>query len=280
MKQILLFTCIALVSMADAQVKTQTKTKVTPVITKKKVVTTTPVVLKKEPGTRVKLTTDSGVFVIRLYDKTPLHRDNFIKLATEHFFDSLLFHRVIQDFMIQGGDPSSKNAQPGQMLGAGGPGYTIPAEFDTTLFHKKGALAAARQPDQMNPQKESSGSQFYIVQGKKYSDQELAMMEQQRGIPIPSRHKLVYKLLGGTPFLDMNYTVFGEVESGLEVIDKISTVAKDGNNRPLNDLRMKIEVVKEPEVEKTKIKVKTPDVDKTKMKVKTPDQKVKVKTLK
>jgi cyclophilin family peptidyl-prolyl cis-trans isomerase len=118
----------------------------------------------KVPGTRIKVTTDSGVMVIRLYDKTPQHRDNFIKLVNEHFFDSLLFHRVISEFMIQGGDPQSKYAQPGQMLGSGDIGYTIPAEFDTTLFHKKGALAAARTP---NPAKASSGCQFYIVQGKK-----------------------------------------------------------------------------------------------------------------
>lgn len=280
MKQILFITGILLVSIANSQVKTTTKAKTSVVTTKKPVIPTkkkvvAPPVIKKEPGTRVKISTDSGVIVIRLYDKTPLHRDNFIKIANEHFFDSLLFHRVIRDFMIQGGDPASKNAPAGQMLGAGGPGYTIAAEFDTTLFHKKGALAAARQPDQVNPLKESSGSQFYIVQGKKYSEQELTMMEQQRGVPIPSRHKLVYQLLGGTPFLDMNYTVFGEVESGLEVIDKISLVPKDGNNRPLSDLRMMVEVVKEPGVDKTK--VKAPE---TKVKVKTPEQKVKVKTSK
>ena len=196
----------------------------------------------KIPGTRVKLTTDSGVIVIRLYDKTPKHRDNFIKLANEHFFDSLLFHRVINGFMIQGGDPSSKNAQPGVMLGSGDVGYTIPAEFDTTLYHKKGALAAARTP---NPEKASSGCQFYIVQGKPYTDADLNMIEMQKGIKYSPAKRKVYKTMGGTPFLDMDYTVFGEVESGLEVIDKIASVATDGANRPLGDIRMQIEVIKQ-----------------------------------
>jgi len=196
----------------------------------------------KIPGTRVKLTTDSGVIVIRLYDKTPRHRDNFIKLANEHFFDSLLFHRVINGFMIQGGDPASKNAPPGIMLGSGDVGYTIPAEFDTSLFHKKGALAAARTA---NPEKASSGCQFYIVQGKPYTDADLNMIEMQKGIKYSPAKRKIYKTLGGTPFLDMDYTVFGEVESGLEVIDKIASVATDGANRPLGDIHMYIEVVKQ-----------------------------------
>lgn len=193
------------------------------------------------PGVRIKLTTDSGVIVIRLYDKTPKHRDNFIKLATEHFFDSLLFHRVMNAFMIQGGDPLSKNAQPGTMLGNGDVGYTIPAEFDTTLFHKKGVLAAARTN---NPEKASSGCQFYIVQGKKYTDSELNMLEMQKGMKFSPAKRKIYQTIGGTPFLDMDYTVFGEVESGLAVIDKIASVFTDGNNRPLGDVRMYIEVIK------------------------------------
>ena len=193
------------------------------------------------PGVRIKVTTDSGVIVIRLYDKTPKHRDNFIKLANEHFFDSLLFHRVINSFMIQGGDPLSKNAAPGTMLGNGDVGYTIPAEFDTTLFHKKGALAAARTN---NPEKASSGCQFYIVQGKKYTDAEINMLEMQKGMKYSAAKRSVYKTLGGTPFLDMDYTVFGEVESGLEVIDKIASVSCDGYNRPLGDVHMFIEVIK------------------------------------
>lgn len=196
------------------------------------------------PGQRVKLITDSGTMVIRLYDKTPLHRDNFIKLVSEHYFDSLLFHRIISGFMIQGGDPNSKNAASGQMLGLGGPGYRIPAEFDTTLFHKKGALAAAREGDQVNPKKESSGSQFYIVHGKTYTDMELDALENRTQRKIPKAQREYYKLYPGTPMLDMNYTVFGEVESGLEVIDKIANAVKDGNNRPFNDIRMKIELLK------------------------------------
>ena len=193
------------------------------------------------PGVRVKITTDSGVMVIRLYDKTPQHRDNFIKLASEHFFDSLLFHRVISQFMIQGGDPQSKNAQPGQMLGAGDVGYTIPAEFDTSLFHKKGALCAARTE---NPAKASSGCQFYIVQGKTWTDADLSGMEMQQGRKYSPAQRNIYKTIGGTPFLDMNYTVFGEVESGLNVIDKIASVPKAPGDRPIADSRMKIEVIK------------------------------------
>ncbi len=196
------------------------------------------------PGIRVKITTDSGVMVIRLYDKTPLHRDNFIKLAKEHFFDSLLFHRIIQGFMIQGGDPQSKYAQPGQRLGMGDVGYTIPAEFDTGFIHKKGALSAARMGDQVNPAKASSGCQFYIVQGKKLSDAELNMFEMQKGIKYSAAQRNIYKTIGGTAMLDMGYTVFGEVESGFEVIDKIASVIKDGNDRPLGDVRMRIEVIK------------------------------------
>ena len=195
----------------------------------------------KIPGTRIQITTDSGVIVVRLYDKTPKHRDNFIKLANEHFFDSLLFHRVINGFMIQGGDPESKNALPGAMLGNGDVGYTIPAEFDTALFHKKGALAAARTN---NPEKASSGCQFYLVQGRPYGDDELNNIEMQMGTKFSAAKRKMYKSIGGTPFLDMNYTVFGEVESGLNVIDKIAGVPKDGSDRPIGNVRMKIVVLK------------------------------------
>lgn len=232
------------ITTIHAQVKKPAVKKTTTTkTTVKKTVAKTPVVKKevKIPGTRVKLTTDSGVMVIRLYDKTPQHRDNFVKLASEHFFDSLLFHRVIQDFMIQGGDPQSKFAQPGQMLGMGDVGYTIPAEFDTALYHKKGALCAARTE---NPTKASSGCQFYIVQGKTWTDQDLNNMEMQRGIKYSAAQRKMYKTVGGTPFLDMNYTVFGEVESGLNVIDKIASVPKAPGDRPVTDLRMKIEVLK------------------------------------
>lgn len=193
-----------------------------------------------ENFTKVKITTDSGVMVLKLYNKTPQHRDNFIKLANEKFFDSTLFHRVINQFMIQGGDPSSKYAQQGQMLGSGENGYTIPAEFDTTLFHKKGALAAARTE---NPEKRSSGCQFYIVQGKKYTDAELNQLEGQMGIKFSKTKRLTYKTVGGTPFLDMNYTVFGEVITGMNVIDKIAKMQGDYANRPTVDIRMKVEII-------------------------------------
>jgi cyclophilin family peptidyl-prolyl cis-trans isomerase len=199
---------------------------------------------KQIPGTRIKITTDSGVITVRLYNQTPRHRDNFIKLVSEHFFDSLLFHRVINEFMIQGGDPNSKYASAGMMLGEGNIGYTIPAEFNPDLFHKKGVLAAAREGDQVNPNKESSASQFYIVQGKKYSPEELNMMEDRMGRKFSDKAREMYTTIGGTPFLDMNYTVFGEIETGLDVVDKIASVPKDQNDRPLGDVRMKMEIVK------------------------------------
>ena len=196
--------------------------------------------------TRILLSTDSGDMVLRLYNQTPLHRDNFIKLVKQHYFDSLLFHRVIKNFMIQGGDPQSKNARPAVELGNGGPGYTISAEFDSSLFHKKGALAAAREGDNTNPQKASSGSQFYIVQGKRFTDVGLDSVETFRlkGRKIPAAQREVYKSIGGAPHLDLSYTVFGEVESGLEVVDKIAAAPRDKNNRPLTDIKMKIRILK------------------------------------
>jgi cyclophilin family peptidyl-prolyl cis-trans isomerase len=243
---------LALVLLAVTGIHAQTKPAVKKTATQK----TTRTVTKKPgvkpgasktkativvPGIRVKVTTDSGVMVIRLYDKTPLHRDNFVKLANERFFDSLLFHRVIQGFMIQGGDPQSKYAPTGQMLGMGDVGYTIPAEFDTSLYHKKGVLAAARNN---NPAKASSGCQFYIVQGRTWSDMELMNFEMQKGIKYSAAQKKMYNTVGGTPMLDMDYTVFGEVESGLEVVDKIASVSKYQNDRPVGDVRMYIEVIK------------------------------------
>jgi cyclophilin family peptidyl-prolyl cis-trans isomerase len=158
--------------------------------------------------------TDLGDMKGILFNETPKHRDNFIKLAKSGFYDGTLFHRVIQGFMIQGGDPGSKGAQPRQQLGAGGPGYTIPAEFNPNLRHKKGALAAARLGDGQNPQKASSGSQFYIVEGA-----------------------------SGAHSLDNQYTVFGEVTEGLDVISKIAAVPKDQANRPLTDIKMTIRIV-------------------------------------
>ena len=190
---------------------------------------------------RIRISTDSGVIVVRLSDSTPLHRDNFVKLVKAGFYDSLLFHRVIPQFMIQGGDPASKNAQPGTALGGGGTDMArIPAEFNTSLYHKKGALAAARDN---NPEKASSASQFYLVEGKLYTDDQLNMIEQQKGFKYTPIQREMYKTLGGTPQLDQGYTVFGEVETGLEVISKISHVTKDGMNRPTADLRMKMEIV-------------------------------------
>lgn len=193
---------------------------------------------------QVQIETDSGTMVVKLYNQTPLHRDNFIKLVKKGFYDSLLFHRVIKDFMIQGGDPDSRNAAPGAQLGEGGLKYTIPAEFDTTLFHKKGALAMAREGDEVNPKKASSSTQFYIVEGKTFTDADMDKMETRFKIKIPEDHRAVYRTLGGAPFLDMSYTVFGEVISGLDVIDKIAGVPKDDNDRPLHDIRMKITLLK------------------------------------
>lgn len=188
---------------------------------------------------KVKVTTEYGTMVIRLYDQTPLHRNNFIKLVKKHFYDSLLFHRVIHNFMIQGGDPDSKNAKPGAELGNGGVGYTVPAEFQLDLFHKKGVLAAARDN---NPTKASDGCQFYIVQGKKFTDGQLDTLEQTRlgGRKLPVDQREVYKKIGGTPHLDQNYTIFGEVIKGLNIVDSIAMVKTDKNNRPLQDVRMKI----------------------------------------
>lgn len=236
--------------------------------------------------------TNYGVIKVKLYNETPLHRDNFIKLAEEHYFDSLLFHRVIENFMIQAGDPNSKGAAPGVMLGTGGPGYTIPAEFNPNLIHKKGALAAARLGGPQNPKKESSGSQFYIVVGQKVPMEQLDAMaaqksEQAKGEYIQTQlykpenkdvlnelitlqkagdrenfmikwnafeekyadslktiptynytenQKNIYQTLGGTPHLDMDYTVFGEVIDGLSVVDSIAAVKTDRANRPLEDV--------------------------------------------
>lgn len=188
----------------------------------------------------VLIKTDFGDMKVRLYNETPQHRDNFAKLAGEGYYDSLLFHRVIRGFMIQGGDPQSKNAQPGQMLGMGDIGYTIPAELNDSLFHKKGAICAARTE---NPAKASSGCQFYIVQGQVLTNEQLQMLEMQRGLKFSDKQKEVYTTLGGTPFLDKNYTVFGEVIEGLDVIDKIAAVQTQPGDRPVQDVRMKMTVV-------------------------------------
>ncbi len=231
----LFITSFFLISTADAQVKKRTPVKKTAAKVKKPAPKTDTVVLVKEQFTRVKISTDLGEIVVRLYNKTPKHRDNFIKLVTEHTYDSTLFHRVINGFMVQGGDPNSKHANPGEMLGNGDVGYTIPAEFDSSLYHKRGALCAARTD---NPEKASSGCQFYIVQGRKISDGELDNIGLSRNIRYTSAQRMTYKMNGGTPQLDMNYTVFGEVESGMEVVDKIALAPRDNYNRPIADIRM------------------------------------------
>lgn len=246
-------------------------------------------------ATRLKITTTEGDIIVRLYDETPLHRDNFIKLAKEGFFDDTLFHRVIKDFMIQGGDPDSKNAPKGKRLGCGGPGYTIKAEINpSSCFHKRGALSAARLGDEVNPEKESSGSQFYIVWGKAFKPAELKQMERQMAMQqeqnmmnaavaehrneilslrkarnhaglqelqdniiaevkqkikdcgkptFTEEQREAYTTIGGTPFLDGEYTVFGEVESGLDVVEKIQNCTTDNADRPEEDIKMSVKVI-------------------------------------
>lgn len=193
---------------------------------------------RKGDGPLVVIHTPYGDMTVRLYDETPRHRDNFIKLVKEKQYDSTLFHRVIEGFMIQGGDPGSKHAAPGQALGSGDLGYTIPAEFVPSLFHKKGALAAARTGDQVNPEKRSSSCQFYIVQGKTWTAQELQMISARYGIQFSPGQIETYTSLGGTPFLDTQYTVFGEVVDGLDVIDKIASQPTLPGDRPVEDIRM------------------------------------------
>lgn len=241
-------------------------------------------------ATRLKIKTTEGDIIIRLYDETPKHRDNFLKLAKEGYFNGTLFHRVIKDFMIQGGDPDSKNAPKGKMLGTGGPDYTIPAEFVyPQYFHKRGALSAARTGDEVNPEKESSGSQFYIVWGKTFKPAELKQMEHQMAMQqeqqvfnqlTKEHHEEIMNLrrnrdrvglqelqdklieqtkttckqqgkpsfteeqievdtnVGGTPFLDNQYTVFGEVEEGLDIVERIQNCDTDRNDRPTEDVKI------------------------------------------
>ena len=194
---------------------------------------------KKDRKRDVLIQTTMGDMTVRLYDSTPLHRDNFLKLVKVHFYDSLLFHRVIKEFMIQGGDPNSRNAKAGEALGMGGTGYRVPAEFRQTIFHKKGVIAAARDN---NPEKASSGCQFYIVQGKKFTDEELDNVETSRlKRKIPPAQREVYKTIGGTPHLDQGYTAFGEIVKGMEVLDKIAAVETSkgiDRDRPLQNVRI------------------------------------------
>ena len=241
---------------------------------------------------KVKIQTTLGDIVVRLYDETPIHRDNFMKLVKEGYYDGTLFHRVIKDFMIQGGDPDSKGAPAGMPLGVGGPDYTLEAEIKDGLFHKRGALAAARQGDQVNPERRSSGSQFYIVWGQVYNEGQLRQFSQQMKMQrmqdvfnkLASEHrdeimqmrrernraglqelqdkliaeaeskvsdspglteeqKKVYSTLGGTPHLDGQYTVFGEVEEGLDIVEMIQNSATGQGDRPEDDIEMKITVI-------------------------------------
>jgi peptidyl-prolyl cis-trans isomerase B (cyclophilin B) len=184
------------------------------------------------------MTTTEGEMVLLLYNDTPKHRDNFVKLVKNGTYDGLLFHRVIRNFMIQGGDPKSRDAKPGQPLGDGTLGYTVPAEFRANHIHKKGALCAARQGDDVNPRKESSASQFYIVQGNVWDNKTLDMMEVRFGKKFTAEQRRVYTTVGGTPHLDGQYTVFGEVVSGLDAVDAIQHGPTDENDRPLTDVRI------------------------------------------
>ncbi len=197
----------------------------------------------------VRIKSDKGECIVMLYNQTPKHRDNFLKLAREGCYNGTLFHRVIKDFMVQGGDPDSKTAKTGQQLGEGDLGYRVDAEFCDNLFHKKGALAAARDN---NPEKSSSASQFYLVQGKKYTDEELDRMETGRlkGAKIPANQREIYKTIGGVPFLDQSYTVYGEIVKGLEMVDSIIVVKTAAGDRPVENISMEVSVLQKKEVKK------------------------------
>ena len=193
----------------------------------------------------IEMVTDSGKIVIALYNETPQHRDNFLKNVKEGVYDGQLFHRVIKDFMIQAGDPASKTATKGQMLGDSDDKYSVPAEIVyPKLFHKRGAVAAARESDDVNPQRASSATQVYIVWGRKFSDNQLAWAQERIDkytngqIKITPEIGNIYKTVGGTPHLDGSYTVFGEVLEGLDIVERIQTATTDDNDRPINDIRI------------------------------------------
>jgi peptidyl-prolyl cis-trans isomerase B (cyclophilin B) len=199
----------------------------------------------------VTLKTNYGTMHMVLFDDTPLHKANFIKLVKKKFFDSLLFHRVIDNFMIQGGDPTSRNAKPGDRLGSGGDELgRIPFEFKPTHVHRKGALAAARDG---NPEKKSSACQFYIVQGKKFTDEQLSMVASRNKMDYTNEQRADYIGIGGSPHLDNNYTVFGEVIDNLEVIDTIARQPRDEADRPLKDVKMAMTVKKMKKKKITKL---------------------------
>ncbi len=198
----------------------------------------------------VVISTKFGDMTVKLYDETPLHRDNFLKLVKDGTYDSTIFHRVIKAFMIQGGDPNSKGAAKEQRLGTGGPGYTVPAEINAKFIHKKGALCAARQGDRANPEKRSSGSQFYIVQGKTYTEAGIQSLQTKMKQRNPSAMQYTeqqikdYIELGGTPHLDGEYTVFGEVIEGMAIIDSIANVSTARGDRPHEDIIMQMKIAK------------------------------------
>lgn len=198
----------------------------------------------------VELETTEGNIRIALFNETPQHRDNFMKLVRMQFYDSLLVHRVIKDFMIQAGDLNSRTAQPGQLLGAGELDYTIEAEFRLPqIFHRRGMVAAARESDKVNPERRSGAAQFYIVWGKIYDDKRLAFVQQKLdsatngAVKITPEMAEAYKTVGGTPHLDGQYTVFGEVEDGLDVVEMIQSSATGRGDRPVDDIEMRISVV-------------------------------------
>lgn len=202
---------------------------------------------------QVLVKTEFGDMVVELSNQTPQHRDNFIELVENGFYDSLLFHRVMNEFMIQGGDPVSRTASLSTPLGSGGPGYQVPGEITTDLLHFKGALAAARQGDAVNPERKSSGSQFYLVHGRQYSKEEILTIEARNfgpgvdaGEPFKYTEEAIERYMtdGGTPFLDNNYTVFGYVVEGLNIIDSVAAVPTGAGNRPRSDVRMAIEVIR------------------------------------
>lgn len=194
----------------------------------------------QEKETLVLIETDKGKIKVKLYNETPKHRDNFIKHVEAHLYDGLLFHRVIKQFMIQGGDISSKGAPMDKHLGDGELDYTLPAEFVyPQYFHRRGALCAARMPDDENPEKASSPNQFYIVTGKYYTDMELNKMEAEKGITLTEEQRKAYMLEGGAPHLDGNYTVFGQVVDGMKVVDKIQFVETNEEDRPTKNVAIK-----------------------------------------
>lgn len=210
----------------------------------------------KEKRSVVRIETNFGVIRVALHDETPVHRDNFLKLASEGFYDGTLFHRVIKDFVIQGGDPDSKGAPKGKALGEGGPGYTLPAEIDWPYsYHLRGALAMAREPDEVNPERRSNGSQFYIVWGKFYTPTALQKVQPHvtemtgENVKFTYEHVTKYEQYGGTPNLDGQYTVFGEVIEGLSVVKKIQKEKTDSADRPLKDVVIRKVVVEQKSAE-------------------------------